>query len=217
MCDVPDQSGRRFVVTGATSGTGKEAAARLAGAGARVTLAVRSADRGEATRREILRAHPGADVDVSLLDLADLDAVRAFARSELADARPLHVLVNNAGVSTPPDRLRTPQGHELQWGTNFLGPFALTCLLLPKLLRAEAPRVATMASAAAAMGRIRVEDLDWDRGYRPLAAYAQSTLADLLMGLELARVAAARGWPTLGRSLWAIAEDLTGTHLPTAG
>lgn len=139
MYTVPDQHGRRIVVTGSNSGTGKEAAKRLAAAGADIVMAVRSLDKGEAAREEIREAVPDASIEVRRLDLSDLDVVRTFAEDLLDDGRPVHTLVNNAGVMTPPDRLTTADGFELQWGSNFLGPFALTNRLLPLLMRQESP------------------------------------------------------------------------------
>ena len=138
MYDVPDQTGRRFVVTGANSGLGLEAAKRLAGAGASVVMAVRDTGKGETARRGILSVHPDADLEVRALDLADLSSVRAFADGIVADGR-LDVLVNNAGVMAPPKRLTTADGFELQFGTNYLGPFALTMRLLPLLNQSASP------------------------------------------------------------------------------
>ena len=143
MYDVPDQTGRRFVVTGADSGLGLEAATRLAGAGAAVVMAVRDLDKGEAARGDILNIHPDAALEVRSLDLADLSSVRAFAATIEAEGQ-LDVLVNNAGVMIPPKRLTTFDGFELQFGTNFLGPFALTVQLLPVLLKSESPRVTAL-------------------------------------------------------------------------
>ena len=131
MYAVPDQTGRLVVVTGANSGTGKEAAKRLAGAGADVILAVRTPAKGEQARDEILAAHPAARLEVRRLDLADLASVRDFADGLHADGRPLDLLVNNAGVMAPPRRMTTADGFELQLGTNFLGPFALTVPAAP--------------------------------------------------------------------------------------
>ncbi|SDL20932.1 NAD(P)-dependent dehydrogenase, short-chain alcohol dehydrogenase family [Glycomyces sambucus] len=197
MYQVPDQSGRLAVVTGANSGTGKAAATALAAAGARTVLAVRTPAKGEAARADILAAHPGADVEVRRLDLADLSSVAAFAEGLIADGAPLDLLVNNAGVMMPPVRHETADGFELQFGSNFLGPFALTVRLLPLLLRAPAPRVATMSSGMAARGAIRFGDFDFTTGYRPIPAYAQSKLGNLMMTGHLADLAAARGWPLL--------------------
>jgi NAD(P)-dependent dehydrogenase (short-subunit alcohol dehydrogenase family) len=214
MYAVPDQSGRRIVVTGSNSGTGREAAKRLAGAGAEVILAVRTPAKGEDARTEILAAHPDAAVEVRRLDLADLSSVREFAAGIVADGRPLHVLVNNAGVMAVRKRLQTPDGFELQLGTNFLGPFALTNLLLPVLLQADRPRVATMSSGTANFGRIRFNDLQSERRYNAWLAYAQSKLADLLMARQLAAVAEQRGWPLLST---AAHPGYTRTNLQTAG
>jgi NAD(P)-dependent dehydrogenase (short-subunit alcohol dehydrogenase family) len=211
MYQVPDQTGRLAVVTGANSGTGKEAAIRLAGAGAQVILAVRTPAKGEQAKAEILAAHPGARVQVRRIDLADLASVQEFAAT--VDG-PLDLLLNNAGVMAPPSRMTTADGFELQFGSNFLGPFALTMRLLPALLAAGAPRVVTMASGVANFGRIRFNDPQWTRGYRPMRAYAQSKLADLLFARQLAAVASGRGW-----SLASIAAHpgFTRTNLQTTG
>src|SRR5690349_12530125 len=134
MYVVPDQTGKLAVVTGANSGTGKEAAKRLAAAGAHVVMAVRTVAKGEAARAEILAAHPGAILSVSRVDLADLDSVRDFADRLTAAGTPIDLLLNNAGVMTPPTRMTTADGFELQFGSNYLGPFALTMRLLPLVL-----------------------------------------------------------------------------------
>ena len=173
--DIPEQSGRRIVVTGATSGIGLVTAAELARHGARVTLAVRDEARG----REVAAAMTG-EVDVRHLDLARLSSVRAFAESWDG---PLDVLVANAGVMATPHQ-RSADGFELQIATNHLGHFALTNLLLPALT----DRVVVVSSQAHRMGRIDLEDLTWDRRrYRPWAAYGQSKLANLLFVWELQR------------------------------
>jgi NAD(P)-dependent dehydrogenase (short-subunit alcohol dehydrogenase family) len=211
---VPSQAGRRFVVTGSNSGTGKEAARRLAMAGARVVMAVRSVEKGEAARADILRDAPGAEIEVRSLDLADLASVRAFADGLVTDGRPVDVLVNNAGVMAPRQRFETADGFELQLGTNYLGPFALTNLLLPLLLTAPAPRVATMSSGTANFGRLRFADLQSTRAYSPSRAYAQSKLADMMMARQLARVADERGWPLLSTFAH---PGYTLTNLQTAG
>ena len=195
MYTVPDQTGRFVVITGANSGIGKEAARRLARAGADIVMAVRSPERGEAARAELLASAPDAVLELRRLDLADLSSVRAFARDLAEEGRPIDVLVNNAGVMAPPKRMTTVDGFELQFGSNFLGPFALTNLLLPLLLRAESPRVATMSSGVAAIGRIRFDDLQSTRRYNPYPVYGQSKLADMLMAMHLGAVADERGWP----------------------
>ncbi|SEF19884.1 NAD(P)-dependent dehydrogenase, short-chain alcohol dehydrogenase family [Amycolatopsis pretoriensis] len=214
MYQVPDQHGKRAVVTGANSGTGKEAAKRLAAAGADVVLAVRTPEKGEQARRDILAEYPEAHVEVRRIDLADLASVREFADGLIAAGRPLDLLVNNAGVMTPPRRVETTDGFELQLGSNYLGPFALTVRLLPLLLAAPAPRVVTMSSGMANAGRIAFDDLQAEREYRPNRAYAQSKLADLMLTLRLAEIAAERGWPLLSTGAH---PGYTRTNLQTSG
>lgn len=215
MYTVPDQTGRTVVVTGANSGTGRETAKRLAAAGARVILAVRNREKGADALAEVLATRPDAQAEVRILDLADLASVRAFADGLLRDLDRLDTLVNNAGVMIPPQRYETADGHELQWGTNFLGPFALTNLVLPLLLAAPAPRVATMSSGAANGGRIHFDDLDWERRpYRAWAAYSQSKLADLHLARHLARLAQQRGWALVST---AAHPGFTRTNLQVTG
>jgi NAD(P)-dependent dehydrogenase (short-subunit alcohol dehydrogenase family) len=214
MYSVPDQAGKLIVVTGANSGTGQEATRRLAAAGAHVIMAVRTMAKGEQARAGILAQHPGAKLDVRRVDLADLASVREFADGLLADGTPVDVLINNAGVMAPPTRMTTADGFELQFGSNYLGPFALTIRLLPLLLAAAAPRVVTMSSGVASYGRIRFDDLQWERRYRPNLAYAQSKLADLMLATRLATVAAQRGWTLLSN---AAHPGFTRTNLQTAG
>ncbi|MGC2941904.1 MULTISPECIES: SDR family NAD(P)-dependent oxidoreductase [unclassified Brevibacterium] len=192
---IPDQSGKLAIVTGANSGTGKEAARGLAGAGARVIMAVRTPAKGEDAKAEILTDHPGADIEVRSLDLADLTSVKDFTDSLIADDRPIDLLLNNAGVMMLPKRYETADGFEMQLGTNFFGPFALTLRLLPLLLKAEAPRVVTMSSGNQAP--IDFDDLNWEKDYNANGAYGRSKLADLLFSRELARIAKARGWNLL--------------------
>jgi NAD(P)-dependent dehydrogenase (short-subunit alcohol dehydrogenase family) len=214
MYAVPDQAGKLIVVTGANSGTGKEAARRLAQVGAHVVLAVRTIAKGEQAREEILAAQPGARLDVRRIDLADLSSVAQFADGLIADGVPVDVLVNNAGVMAPPTRQVTVDGFELQFGSNFLGPFALTMRLLPLILAAPAPRVVTMSSGVASYGRIRFDDPQWKRRYSPNLSYAQSKLADLLMTLRLAELATANGWGLMSN---AAHPGFTRTNLQTAG
>jgi NAD(P)-dependent dehydrogenase (short-subunit alcohol dehydrogenase family) len=215
MYEVPDQSGKLAVVTGANSGTGREAARRLAGAGAHVVLAVRTPAKGEQARAEILAEHPNARLDVRRIDLADLASVAEFADGLIADGTPVDLLVNNAGVMAPLSRMTTADGFELQFGSNFLGPFALTVRLLPALLAAPAPRVATMSSGTANYGRIHFSDLQWEKGrYSPNFSYAQSKLADLMLTRHLAATAAERGWHLLSTGAH---PGYTRTNLQTAG
>ena len=214
MYAVPDQEGKLVVVTGANSGTGKEATRRLAEAGAHVVMAVRTIAKGEQARDEILARQPGASLEVRRIDLADLGSVKEFADSLVADGTPVDVLINNAGVMAPPARMTTADGFELQFGSNFLGPFALTLRLLPLVLTAPAPRVVTMSSGVASYGRIRFDDPQWTRRYRPNLAYAQSKLADLMMTLRLADFATKHGWNLTSN---AAHPGFTRTNLQTAG
>ncbi|MFD5826216.1 oxidoreductase [Lentzea sp. NPDC060358] len=183
--DVPPQTGRTFVVTGANSGIGRAAARVLAGKGARVVLAVRDLGKGEEAAATMT-----GDVEVRRLDLADLASVRAFADD--LDG-PVDVLVNNAGVMIPP-LTRTADGFELQFGTNHLGHFALTALLLPRVRE----RVVTVSSTGHRAGEIDFDDLNWERKpYRPMGAYAQSKLANLLFTAELQRRLTRSGSPVI--------------------
>ncbi len=214
MYTVPDQHGRTVVVTGANSGTGREAANRLAAAGAHVVLAVRNPAKGAQALTDLLTAHPDAHAEVRIVDLADLASVAAFADGLGRDLDHLDTLVNNAGVMAPPTRFETTDGFELQMGSNFLGPFSLTNRLLPLLLAGPAPRVSTMSSGTANFGRIHFDDLQWTRRYRPALAYAQSKLADLYLATHLAVVAGQRGWSLLSN---AAHPGFTRTNLQTTG
>jgi NAD(P)-dependent dehydrogenase (short-subunit alcohol dehydrogenase family) len=215
MYTVPDQAGKLVVVTGANSGTGREATRRLAAAGAHVIMAVRTIAKGDQARAEILAQHPEARLEVRHVDLADLASVREFAEGLLADGTPVDVLVNNAGVMAPPTRMTTADGFELQFGSNYLGPFALTVRLLPLVLAAASARVVTMTSGLASFGRIRFGDLQWEhRRYSPTSTYAQSKLADLMLTQHLAVIAEQRGWELVST---AAHPGFTRTNLQTAG
>jgi NAD(P)-dependent dehydrogenase (short-subunit alcohol dehydrogenase family) len=189
---MPPQQGRLAIVTGANSGIGYQAARYLSRVGASVILACRNADKGEAARARIVSEHPSAKVEVRVLDVADLDSVRRFAAHFLDERTALDLLINNAGVMAIPERRSTPQGFEMQFGTNHLGHFALTGLLLPTLLRQTNSRVVTVSSIAHKGGRLNFEDLNAERGYDPRRAYQQSKLANLVFGLELERRLRAR-------------------------
>jgi NAD(P)-dependent dehydrogenase (short-subunit alcohol dehydrogenase family) len=190
--DIPDQGDRLAVVTGANSGLGLATARELARAGARVVIASRDTDKANGAATQIRSDVPRAQLEVARLDLADLESVRAFAAALPANGGSLQLLVNNAGVMAPPRRL-TKDGFESQFGTNHLGHFALTGLLLPRLLAAPQPRVVTVASAAHRVGKIRFNDLQWERHYNNWLAYGQSKLANLLFCFELQRRATAAG------------------------
>jgi NAD(P)-dependent dehydrogenase (short-subunit alcohol dehydrogenase family) len=190
---LPDLSGKRAVVTGASDGIGLGIAARLAGAGANVIMPVRNRAKGEAAVASIRARHPRAQLTLAALDLSSLASVAAFGDTMRTQGAPIHVLVNNAGVMTPPDRQSTSDGFELQFGTNHLGHVALTAHLLP-LLVAGRGRVTSQTSVAARRGAINWDDLNWERGYDGMAAYRQSKIAVGLFGLELDRRSAAAGW-----------------------
>lgn len=184
--NIPDQSGRTAVVTGANSGLGFVTARELARRGARVVLACRSEERGAEARERLLRELPeaGARTELRPLDLGDLASVRAFAK-ELPDER-LDLLINNAGVMAVPYG-RTVDGFETQFGVNHLGHFALTGLLLERLLAVEAPRVVTVSGALHVLANIDIGDLNGERSYQRWTAYARSKTANLLFTRELAR------------------------------
>ena len=190
---IPSQAGRRVLITGANSGIGFYAAAELAHNGAHVLLGCRDQSKGDAALARMRALDPRANAEVVVLDLASLESVRAFAAAELARGVPLDLLINNAGVMAPKQRLETADGFELQFGVNVLGHFALTALLLPALLHAAAkvqgqsPRVVTLASIAHKQGRLNFEDLQSTKSYSPMGAYRQSKLADLMFAFELDR------------------------------
>ncbi len=189
---IPDQTGRVAVVTGANSGLGLVTARELARAGAQVVLACRNLDKGRAALADVERAATGPAPELEELDLASLDSVRAFAQRFRESHDRLDLLVNNAGVMAPPRR-RTADGFELQFGTNHLGHFALTGLLLPAMEGREDARVVTLSSNAHKFGRIAFGNLNGDRRYFRWRAYGQSKLANLLFALELDRRLRASG------------------------
>ncbi len=200
VAQIPGQAGRRALITGANSGIGYYAALELARKGAQVLLGSRDRARGEAALARIRAEIPEAKVELALLDLASLESVRAFAEAELARGIPLDLLINNAGVMAPKQRLETADGFELQFGTNVLGHFALTLRLLPALVRAvrggaEKPRVVTIASIAHKTGRLNFDDLQSEERYSPMGAYRQSKIADLMFAFELKRKLHAAGAP----------------------
>ena len=218
--DVPDQTGRVAVVTGANAGLGLETAAVLAERGARVVVAVRDLGKGEKAVGEIRRRTPNADVALQQLDLSSLASVRTAA-DELRAAYPrIDLLINNAGVMYPPKQT-TADGFELQFGTNHLGHFALTGLLLDHLLQVEGSRVVTVASIAHNIqAGIHFDDLQWERSYNRVAAYGQSKLANLMFTYELQRRLAATQTPTVavaahpGISNTELMRHIPGSKLP---
>lgn len=190
--DIPDQTGETAIITGGNSGIGYYSALDLARKGANVLLAVRSLARGEEAARQIRAAIPHSHVDAARLDLASQSSVHDFARNYLGSGRPLHLLINNAGVMALPKRVETEDGFEMQFGTNVLGHFALTGLLLPALnatakTAPQPPRIVTIASIKHLSGRINLADLQATSKYSPGGAYGQSKLGDLMFALELDR------------------------------
>jgi len=188
---IPTQTGKTALVTGANSGIGYQAALELARHGAHVLLGCRNAAKGAAALDRLKSEAPGASAEVVELDMASLASIRAFASSFAARGVALDLLINNAGVMALPKREVTVDGFERQFGTNHLGHFALTGLLIPQLLAAPAPRVVTVASLAHRNGKIDFENLQSERGYKPLLAYGESKLANILFAKELDRRARA--------------------------
>ncbi len=209
---IPDQTGRTALITGANSGLGLVCARELARAGAAVVLACRSAERGAAAVQEISRAVPGAQLELASLDLGSLTSVEAFAEQFRSTHDGCDLLLNNAGVMAPPRRV-TADGFELQFGTNLLGHFALTGRLLGALEGRADARVVTLSSIAHRTGRIDFEDLQSERRYSRWRAYGQSKLADLLFALELDRRLRAAG--STVKSL-AAHPGYAATHLQSA-
>jgi len=191
--NMPSQHGRTIVVTG-TGGLAFEDALAFAKAGATVVMAGRNPAKGRAAVARIGQVSPGAAVHFEAVDLADLASIAAFGKRMAYRYDRVDVLINNAGVMTPPTRQVTGDGLELQFGVNYLGHFALTCRLLPLLRRSDAPRVVTLSSVAARAGQIDLEDLQSERLYRPMKAYGQSKLACLMFALELQRRSDEAGW-----------------------
>jgi NAD(P)-dependent dehydrogenase (short-subunit alcohol dehydrogenase family) len=190
--DIPDLSGKTVIVTGGNSGIGHEAARELARKRAHVILACRDLGKANEAIAEIHALLPSVSLEAMALDLASLESVHGFARAFTARSTPLDVLINNAGVMAIPFR-KTADGFEMQLGTNHLGHFALTGLLLESLLAAPAARVVNVSSTAHKMGRMNFDDLQSAKGYSKWPAYAQSKLANLLFTYELQRRLAAAG------------------------
>jgi NAD(P)-dependent dehydrogenase (short-subunit alcohol dehydrogenase family) len=194
--DMPDQTGRTAIVTGANTGIGYETARFLAGKGARVILACRSREKGQEAAARITAEKPAGRAKFVSLDLSDLESVRAFADDYERDDNTLDLLINNAGVMMCPES-KTRQGFELQLGVNHLGHFALTGLLLDTLRVTPGSRVVTVSSMAHRRGKMDFNDLMFTtRGYDAMAAYCQSKLANLLFTFELHRKLEAAGTDT---------------------
>lgn len=185
--DIPDQTGRIAIVTGANTGLGLETAKALAAHGAHVVLAVRNAENGKAAAEAITTAHSNADVTLQSLDLSSLESVRRASDELKGRYDKIDLLINNAGVMWT-EKSSTADGFELQFGTNHLGHYALTGLLLERLLPVEGSRVVTVSSIGHRIrADIHFDDLQWERDYDRVAAYGQSKLANLLFTYELQR------------------------------
>jgi len=192
--DIPDQTGRLVLITGATGGLGYETALALAGKNATVVLTGRSDAKGAAALAKIRSKYPSSDISYETLDLSSLKFVAAFAQRFSATHDHLDNLVKNAGVMMPPQRQTTLDGFELQFGTNYLSHFALTAQLLPLLRRGSAPRIVNLSSGAHNSGAINFDNLQAENSYGPWKFYAQSKLAMLMFALELQRHSDANGW-----------------------
>jgi NAD(P)-dependent dehydrogenase (short-subunit alcohol dehydrogenase family) len=186
--DIPDQTGRTAIITGANTGLGYETAAALAAKGAHVVLAVRNTGKGDDAAAAITSAHPGSTVDVAELDLTSLESVRQAADELRSRHDTIDLLINNAGVMMTP-KGTTRDGFELQFGTNHLGHFAFTGLLLDRLLAVPGSRVVTVSSVGHRFARngIRFDDLQWEKDYSRVGAYGQAKLANLMFTYELQR------------------------------
>jgi NAD(P)-dependent dehydrogenase (short-subunit alcohol dehydrogenase family) len=191
--DIPDQTGRVAVITGSNTGLGYETAAALAAKGAHVVIAVRNLDKGKDAAALIHKSSPNADVALQELDLTSLDSIRAAAEQLRASHDHIDLLINNAGVMYTP-KSHTKDGFELQFGTNHLGHFAFTGLLLDRLLPVEGSRVVTISSIGHRIrADIHFDDLQWEHNYNRVSAYGQAKLANLLFTYELQRRLAPHG------------------------
>ena len=190
---IPDLTAKLAIVTGASDGIGAVIATRLAAAGAEVIMPVRNQAKGDAAVERIRATVEGAKVSTRSLDLSSLNSVTSLTSTLIAEGRPINILINNAGVMTPPNRLTTKDGVELQFGTNHLGHFALTLGLLP-LLRDGGARVTHQTSVAARQGGINWDDLNWEKDYDGMKAYSQSKIAVGLFARALDARSRAEGW-----------------------
>jgi NAD(P)-dependent dehydrogenase (short-subunit alcohol dehydrogenase family) len=207
---VPDLSGRLAVVTGANGGLGLGLARALATAGADVIMAVRNRSKGEAAIAEIRATAPQAGLTIKDLDLASLKSVAALGEQLVSDGRPVDILINNAGVMTPPQRQTTEDGFELQFGANHLGHFALTGHLLPLLRASAGAHVVTVSSKAAMQPGLTFDDANAERTYRPMRSYGIAKLAQLMFATELDLRSQEHGW---GLTSNAAHPGLTKTNL----
>ena len=216
--DVPDQSGRVAVVTGSNSGLGLDTARVLAEHGATVVIAVRDIEKGAAAAARIRQGAPDAHVSVQTLDLGSLNSVRSAAAEVKAAYPRIDLLINNAGVMYTTPRQSTEEGFEMQFGTNHLGHFALTGLLLDSLLDVPGSRVITVSSVGhRGLAKIHFDDLHWTRRYNRFAAYGQSKLANLMFTYELQRRLAAKGANTIAAAAHpGFSDTELQRHLPSS-
>jgi len=192
--NIPQRNDGLAVITGSTEGIGFEDALALSSASWNVIVMGRNAQKGADAIAKIQQINPKAKVSFEKIDLADLSSIKSFASRMLAKGRAIDLLINNAGVMTPPHRLETADGLELQFGTNHIGHFALTAQLLPLLQKATNARVVTVSSIASRSGAIHFDDLQSKASYVPGKAYSQSKLANLMFALELQRQSEKHGW-----------------------
>lgn len=205
--EMTDLSGKFAVVTGANSGLGLGLAKRLAAAGADVVMAIRSTAKGENAIAEIHRDVPTAKLSLRQVDLSSLKSVAALGDELAAEGRPIDILINNAGVMTPPQRQETQDGFELQFGTNHLGHFALTGHLLPLLRAAASARVVTVSSIAATQPKLEFDDTSAQHGYKPMSSYGMAKLAQLMFAVELDRRSRLGGWGLMSNAAYGAAGE----------
>ena len=192
--DIPQRTEGLAVITGSTEGIGYEDALALSSAGWSVIMMGRNPQKGADSIIKIRDINPKAKLSFEKIDLADLSSIKAFASKMIAKGHAIDLLINNAGVMTPPKRLETADGFELQFGTNHLGHFALTAQLLPLLRKSPYSRVVTVSSVANREGQINFDDLQSAASYVPMKAYGQAKLANLMFALELQRQSEKHGW-----------------------
>lgn len=192
--NIPQRSNGLAIITGSTEGIGYEDALALSSAGWQVIMMGRNTQKGAESMARIQQINPKASVSFEKIDLADLSSIKSFASRMISNGQAIDLLINNAGVMTPPKRLETADGFELQFGTNHIGHFALTAQLLPLLRQSPEARVVTLSSVANREGTINFEDLQSKSSYAPGKAYSQSKLANLMFALELQRQSEKHGW-----------------------
>jgi NAD(P)-dependent dehydrogenase (short-subunit alcohol dehydrogenase family) len=212
--NIPQRNDGLAVITGSTEGVGFEDSLALSSAGWTVIMMGRNAQKGVQSIAKIHKINPKAKVSFEKIDLADLSSIKAFASRMISKGQAINLLINNAGVMTPPKRLVTTDGFELQFGTNHIGHFALTAQLLPLLRKSHDSRVVTVSSVANRAGAINFDDLQAESSYAPMKAYGQAKLANLMFALELQRQSEKHGW---GISSMAAHPGVSRTNLLITG